>query len=109
MEEVTLSVDFLIGAILGFGIPTLLWAVKMYSMTKQLRDMHLEPDAFNFGNIATHKMMADHFREEEDYHREFIESTKRTRYVIRELSHFMKWMVKTHTGQDPPPYIPDDL
>lgn len=105
MGEVTVSVDLIIGLALGVFVPLFLWASKMYYMTKQLRDMHLDPDQHDFGSLTTHEMLVEHFKTEMEYHQAYVESNTRLRYVVRELSHFMKWMVKENTGKEPPPYV----
>lgn len=105
MGEVTVSIDLVIGIVIGVLVPTFLWATKLYYMTKQLRDMHLDPDDHNFGSLTTHEMLEQHFETEMEYHRAYIESNTRLRHVVRELSHFMRWMVKESTGKEPPPYV----
>jgi hypothetical protein len=105
MGEVTMSVDLIIGLALGVLVPLFLWASKMYYMTKQLRDMHLSPDEHDFGSNTTHDMLEAHFKTEAEYHQAYIDSNKALRYVVRELSHFMRWMVKQQTGVEPPPYV----
>ncbi len=105
MGEVTVSIDLVIGVLLGVLVPSFIWAMRMFYMTKQLRDMHLDPEQYGFGSVETHEMLANHFKTEDEYHREYMDSNKILRNVIRELSHFMRWMVKESTGKEPPPYV----
>jgi len=105
MGEVTVSIDLVIGILLGVLVPTFIWAMKMFYMTRQLRDMHLDPDEHDFGSKDTHAMLAEHFETEMAYHQQYIESNRALRHIVRELSHFMRWMVKESTGNEPPPYV----
>jgi MFS superfamily sulfate permease-like transporter len=105
MGNITVSMDLVVGILLGIVVPTFLWALKMFSMVKQTRDMHLEPDEYGFGNDTTNKLLTEHFETEGQYHRQYIESNNALRHVVRELSHFMRWMVKESTGKEPPPYV----
>ncbi len=105
MGDITVSIDLVVGIGLGILVPIIIWASRLFYMTKHLRDMHLDPDKYDFGSVTTHALLAEHFEAESDYHRAYIESNKALRHVVRELSHFMRWMVKESTGKEPPPYV----
>ena len=105
MEEMTVSTDLLLGLLLGVLLPAFVWGVRMFYMTKQLRNMHLDPDKHGFGTNGLYEALEEHFKVEDEFHREYIGSTNALRYAIKELSHFMRWMVKENTGKTPPPYV----
>lgn len=105
MEEITLSTDMLIGLLIGVFVPTFLWALKMYSMTKHLRDMHLDPDAHGFGSDRLQTLLEENLEMLNAADRDCAESNKGLRYAIKELTHFMKWAVKESSGRNPPPYV----
>jgi hypothetical protein len=107
MEEVTISVDLLVGLLIGIGLPILLWGFRMFAMTKQMRDMHLEPDEHDFGTVITNELLRKNLEVQAAHQREYINSNKALRYAFKELSHFMRWMVKENTGKEPPPYVRD--
>ena len=108
MEQVTLSLDMLVGLVIGVFVPALFWAWRMFAMTKQLHKMHMEPDDHGFGSDKIQKTLEDHLVEENEFHREIVDSNQALRYALKELSHFMRWMVKERTGKEPPPYVRND-
>lgn len=108
MEEITISTDLLLGLMLGGLVPSLLWAWKMFAMTKQTRDMVLEPDEHGFGSAECKTLLEQSLDAHEARDREYISSNKALRYAIKELTHFMQWMVKESTGKDAPPYVRGD-
>lgn len=87
MDAITISTDMMIGLVLGVALPCLFWALRVYSMVKHTREMHIQTS-----------------EQQDDYHA----SIKSLRYAFKELSHFMRWMVKEQTGKEPPPYVRDD-
>ena len=79
--------------IVGVGIPAI--AVSVWLVTKlnkidrgnaHLIHMHENPENTGFGTIGFKTVIQENTR------------------AIRELSHYMKWQVKSHSGADPPPY-----
>lgn len=105
MEEITVSADMLIGLLIGIFVPTFIWALKMFSMTKQLRDMHLDPDTHGFGSGEIKDLLIENLEAQGHTDRECSESNKALRYAIKELTHFMKWAVEESSGRKPPPYV----
>lgn len=105
MSEVTISMDLLLGVVLGIFLPTLVWGIKMLSLSLQLRDMHLEPEEHGFGTSELHTALKEHLEADSAFHREYINSNKALRYAIKEMAHFMRWQAKERTGKEPPPYV----
>lgn len=105
MEQVTLSIEFLFGILLGIFVPLLLWAWKMFSMTKRIEKMHEEPDEHGFGTVYTNQLLAEHMEKETESHRESISATKSLAYAIKELAHYIQWMGAQTTGKTPPPPV----
>ena len=108
MEDITVSTDLLLGLMLGGLIPSLLWAWKMFAMTKQLRDMHLEQAEHGFGSDELKDLLTENLVDRAEKEREFINSNKSLRYAIKELTHFMQWMVKESAGKAAPPFVRGD-
>lgn len=108
MEDMTISTEFVLGVFLGVFIPTFLWAIKMFAMTKKLLNMHLEADEFGFGTVKIKELLEANLDTQDQMARDRIESNKGLRYAIKELTHFMQWMVKESTGKEAPPYVRGD-
>lgn len=107
MEQITISVELLLGLLIGAALPTLFWAWRMFSMTRQTRDMHLEPDEYGFGSGKIEALLTQNLETQAENQREYVKSNTALRYAFKELSHFMRWMVKENTGKEPPPYVRD--
>ena len=107
MSEITISMDLLLGILLGILLPTLAWGIKMLSLSLQLRNMHLEPDEHGFGSSNLETALTEHLRNDVSFHQDYINSNKALRYAINEMAHFMRWMAKERTGKEPPPYVRD--
>jgi hypothetical protein len=105
MDQIIISGQFAIGLLLGVAIPALLWAMRLFYLVKQTRDMHLEPDKYGFGSAGLSLQVATAMATQKEQHREYIDGMKALRYAFKELSHFMRWMVQQQTGKEPPPYI----
>jgi len=105
MDGITISTDMLIGLFMGVAVPLLIFGLRMYTLVKQTRDMHLAPDEHGFGSGEIKALMEEHFSEEETFHREYVNSIKALRYAMKELTHFTKWSVTERTGKEPPPYV----
>ncbi len=67
--------------------------------------MHLEPDKYGFGTAGMQEALERHTLADSKFQREILDSNKALRYAFKELSHFMRWMVKQQTGKEPPPYV----
>jgi len=75
--------------ILGWGI-RITWLVgSTHKKTEKLVEMHLEPDRYGFGTIKSNKQLEDNTR------------------AVKQLTHYMKWLVTEQTGKTPPPYVED--
>lgn len=108
MEDVKISTDLLIGLLLGIAVPYLIYCLRMFSMTKQMRNGLLEQAEHGFGSEHTRALLQENLEALAEYHRESTKSTTALRYAFKELSHFMKWMVKERTGKEPPPYVREE-
>lgn len=105
MELSAMSTDMVTGMVLGVGIPILLWAMRLFYLVKQTRDMHLDPDKYGFGSARLESLLSENLGKLDDHERDYLSATKALRYAIKELSHYTKWSVTERTGKEPPPYV----
>ena len=103
MESLTISAELALGILLGIIIPLVLWGIKMYSMTKQNLDMHLDPEEYGFGTTKTNQLLAEHNEQETMTHIEAIQTTRSLNMAINELTHYIKWLGEHSIGKNPPP------
>lgn len=87
-QEVMLWV---LGALLA---PTLAWAIHTTWMIGRIREensellkMHKKPDEYGFGTAQQNIIITDNTR------------------AMRELAHYIRWMTKHQTGEEPPPFV----
>ncbi len=88
----------------GVGIPVVLWAARMYWITKKTLNMHLDPDKYGFGTGKTNILISQMMVHQEKSTDRIVDSSDSLRDSIRELSHYVKWDTKQRTGDMPPPY-----
>jgi hypothetical protein len=105
MGEITLSIDAIIGLLIGIVIPTILFFWRMHYISKKVHDMHVSPDDHGFGTQRTNALLIQHMDDEAEMHRESIHVTKRLDYTIKELSHYIQWGYKQVHGREAPPYV----
>jgi len=108
MDVITLSSDLGLGILLGIGIPSLLWAMRLFYLVKQTRDMHLAPDKYGFGSSNLKELLVANLETQEENQREYLQQASALRYAFKELSHYTRWSIKTRTGKEPPPYVRND-
>ena len=109
MGDVTLSSDLLIGIILGFFVPLLWWHIRIYLMTKQTRDMHLDPDLYGFGSGKVIKLLQDGLESAEDRQERQIKVNNGLTRSFRELVYYVRWSAEESTGKKPPPFIDEGV
>jgi len=65
-------------------------ARKMEDQVGKIMDLHEHPEASGFGT------------------RGVVKAIDRDSRLLRELIHYIKWMVKQQSGKEPPPYVGDE-
>lgn len=108
MGDVTLSSEFLVGIILGVFVPLLWWHIKIYLLTKQTRDMHLEPDKYGFGGTEITQLLTTGLESAEERQERQVLVNKGLTRSFRELVYYVRWSAEKQCGEKPPPYIDEN-
>ena len=106
-----ISLEGIVGLIVGILIPVLFWAWRMMSVQKktqscveELINMHLDEDSM-FSTKKTNELLENHMRQEEDMHRATVEALRALNRTIAELMHYIQWSTSQTLGKKAPPYV----
>ena len=103
--EITLSVELLVGILIGVGGPLLIWGYHLLSVVRETLKMHKEPEKFGFGTIKTNVLLQQSLQASTEFRRDYVSALKRLDFTIAELSHYTQWQIKRDTGEEAPPFV----
>ena len=108
---VDISLEGIVGLILGILIPALFWAWRMmaaqkktHSCIEDLIEMHLDPESV-FATKKTNELLEEYMRQGEGMHRDTVDVLKALNRTIGELTHYIRWLTSQQLGKDAPPYV----
>lgn len=108
-----ISLDGLIGMVIGILVPILLWCWRVSANQKKvivaiddLTDMHLDENSV-FSTKETNRMLADYMQHEKTTQINTVNSLNALNRAITELTYYIRWSTKQTTGQTPPPFVSD--
>ena len=107
----TISLEVIVGIILGILVPALFWAWRLSAGQKktltcieELTVMHLDEDSM-FSTKKTNELLENHMREGQDMHRATVEALNALNRTIAELTHYIRWSTSQQFGKDAPPFV----
>ncbi len=108
-----ISLQTIIGLIVGILIPALFWAWRVSAQQKKtldclesLTEMHLDEDSV-FSTKKTNELLEQHMKQEQDMHRATVDALKALNRTIAELTHYIQWLTKQQIGKEAPPLVGD--
>lgn len=105
MNLTSVSMDTVIGLIIGVIIPIMFWGLRLFWMAKHSHKIHANPDDHGFGTGGTNELLRTLIDNQNEIHIDHMSANKSLRYTIRELSHYVRWDATQRTGKTPPPYV----
>ena len=90
----------------GIAIPIVIWGWSLLKTSREILEMHKNPDKHGFGSELIVELLESHIKETQDARRDQLEVNRDLKHAMKEMAHYSKWLATLQAnGKAPPPYI----